>query len=256
MKDLLGYKDEYLSTKRGYNLLRLFAPMSCMICGEIDSSEEGPFCKECFEKFSAMLSMSCPICDGKREECECCELTGIKKVFFLFWYYKDVSSDMIKRVKYLGDKREISYLGYLISKAVKNEEFSGICFVPRTKKNIKRTGFDQSKLLAESVAFHLGLPLIECLGRKGRSAEQKKLSGADRRRNVKNKFFVDVEKLKFENGKIPSKILLIDDVVTTGSTVKECSYLLRKSGVKSVFVGAIAKTPTRKTRYKRKPKAK
>jgi len=230
--------------------------MPCMICGEIDSSEEGPFCKECFEKFSTLLSTPCPVCGGKREECECCELTGIKKVFFLFWYYKDISSDMIIKVKYLGDKREISYLGYLIAETVKEEEFSGVCFVPRMKNNIKKLGFDQAKLLAESVAFHLGLPIVDCIGRKGRSAEQKKLSGADRRRNVKNKFFVDAEKLKFENGKIPSKLLLIDDVVTTGSTVKECSYLLRKVGVKSVYVGAIAKTPTRKTRYKRKPKAK
>ena len=255
----MGYKDEYLSTKRGYNLLRFFNPLPCMTCNEMEFVESGPFCEECYEQFEKILMSSCSMCGGDKDECKCFNISGIKKMYFLFWYERIRGAYFVSKIKYGGDHRYISYFGKLIAEEIMKREskilFDGVCFVPRSPKNVKERGFDQSKLLAESVAYYLGLPVLNCLKRVGKAEEQKKLSGGERRLNVKNKFDVSFAHLVNEHGEIPSKVLLIDDVVTTGSTIRECSYHLRKSSVRSVFVGAIASTPVRKykkRRYKRK----
>ncbi len=259
MKDFFGYKDEYLATQKGYNLMRFINPIPCMVCGDMEFIEHGPFCHECFEKFTDLLNSYCPVCGGDKNECLCTSVNGIKKMYFLFWYDKRWSADFVSKIKYEGDYRYVSYFGKLIADNIKENmgkmNFSGVCFVPRSRENFNKRGFDQARLMAESVAYHLQIPLLDCLKRFGKSDEQKKLSGYERRKNVKNKFFVDYKGLVNENGEIPSKVLLIDDVITTGATVRECAYLLRKSGVRSVFVGAIAKTSLKKYkkgRYKKK----
>ncbi len=259
MKDFFVYNDQFLSTKKWYSLLKWFVPLSCMICKETDISKEGPFCNECLQKFKELFSKPCTFCGESPYNCQCFKTNGIKDLFFLFWYDGLLSADIIAIIKYRGERRYASYFGKLIAERIKekspNIKLDGVCFVPRSPNNIRKRGFDQSKLLAESVSYYLGVPLLPCIIRKGKSSEQKKLSGEERRKNVKNKFRVKIENLVFESGEIPSKILLIDDIITTGSTVKECSYLLGKSGVRNVYVGAIAKTPAkrpRKKRYRRK----
>jgi competence protein ComFC len=259
MKDFLGYKDSFLALKKRYNLLRFFSPTPCMICGEIDSVDEGPFCKECYREFVALFNNPCPLCGGDREECECFAIKGTKGISFLFWYDNELSKKVLLTAKYKGDERYISYFGELIAKNIKSQfnkvSFDGVCFVPRSKENINSRGFDQSKILAESISYHLNVPVLKALVRSGKSEEQKKLSGQERRKNVKNKFVVDYYGLANSDGVIPSQILLIDDVITTGSTILECSYLLRKAGVRNIYVASIAKTPlkrNKKKRYRRK----
>lgn len=261
MKDFLGYKDEYLSTKRGYNLFRFLAPLPCMICKEIDFVDEGPFCSSCYEKFEKLLYALCPMCAGDKRECICINVRGVDRLFFPLWYDKALGTKLVLNIKYLGEKRYVSYFGALIANVIKcereTEDFSCVCFVPRSKENIKSKGFDQSKILAESISYYLEIPLISCLKRTGKSEEQKKLSGEDRRKNVKNKFSIERHTLVDENGVVPKNVLLIDDIVTTGSTVRECAYLLKKWGVKHVYVGAVAVTPNRrrkKGRYRRSKK--
>ena len=250
MKDFLGYKDTYLSTKRWYNLLRLFSPLKCMFCGEVEFTDDGPFCPECYEKFLQLLSKPCPYCGCSGDECKCSVTAGVKKHFFMFWYHGEFVTEIVSKLKYDGEKRYITFLGELLAQKIKEScgkiNFTGICYVPRAKSSIKRIGFDQAKLLAECVAFYLNLPVFPCLERKKEGKEQKKLSGAERRKNIKQKYAVSINNLVNESGEIHSKLLLIDDVVTTGSTIQECSYILRRSGVSSVCVASIAKTPFKK----------
>jgi competence protein ComFC len=259
MKDLWGYKDEFLSTKRTYRILRIFSQLPCMVCRESGFIEDGPFCAECYEKVRQLYSAPCSICGEDKRKCQCVGIRGAKDYCFLFWYDSLLSSELVAKIKYLGERRYVSFFGKLLANEIGNLQSmrgcKGVCYVPRSKENIRMRGFDQSKLLAESIAFYLGLPLIHCIKRSGRSEEQKKLSGEERLKNVKNKFSMDYVQLVGEGGEIPSKLLLVDDVVTTGSTVKECTFLLRKSGVRNVIVASIAKTPQkrmRKKRYRRK----
>ncbi len=260
MRDFLGYKDLFLSTKKWYNILRLLSPTKCMICGDAESISEGPFCEDCYKKFEELLCVPCPFCGVDKEECECGKFPGIRQIVFLFWYRGDLSTGIVSKVKYLGERRNISYLGSIIARDVNKKlsavKLQGVCYVPRTANNIEKVGFDQSKLLAESVAFHLGIPVSHCIERRGRSGEQKKLSGEDRRRNVRNKFLINKKEMELVLGSKVKNLLLIDDVVTTGATIRECSYLLRKSGVSNMYAATVAKTPFKKRRYKRIKKIK
>lgn len=255
MKDFFGYVDEFLSSRKGYKFLRILNPTPCLVCGEMDFVEDGPLCKDCFEKLKGVLSALCPICHVTGEECICNKISGISRLFFAFWYETELSRVIVSKIKYAGDKRYLSYCGKLIADRVlcgdNDIKIDGVCYVPRARKNAKRIGFDQARFLAESVAFYLNVPLITCLKRTGKSEEQKKLSGIERLKNVKNKFRVNRKKLIDNAGKIPSRILLVDDVITTGATIKECSYLLRKAGVKKVYAACVAKTPLKRRRYKR-----
>ncbi len=230
-----------------------------MVCKETDVSNDAPFCTECYNNFKELFFKPCIICGNSTDNCQCFKPQGIKELFFLFWYDGLLSSDIISTIKYRGERRYTSYFGKLIADRIKAKspslKLDGVCYVPRSLNNIRKRGFDQSKLMAESVSYYLNVPLLHCIKRKGKSEEQKKLSGEERRKNVKNKFFIKLGNLIFESGEIPSNILLIDDVITTGSTIKECVYLLNKMGVRNVFVGAIAKTPLqrrKKRSYKRK----
>jgi ComF family protein len=258
MKDFLGYVDPYLSTKKGYNLLRLFSPTKCMICGEIDSIDEGPFCEKCHNTFLDICSTTCKKCGETNGNCKCVKYHGIDEAISVFWYDKIKCFEIITWVKYAGEKRYISYLGMLLAKKIQNskipKKFDAICYVPRTMENLKKRGFDQSKILAETISFYLKIPIVPCLKRKGKSAEQKKLSGKERVKNVRNKYRVDKKLLSDKYGVLPRRILLIDDVITTGSTITECSYLLRKAGVRHVYVAALSESAFRKTTYKRKKK--
>jgi competence protein ComFC len=257
IKDFFGYIDDFLSTKKGYKFLRILNPTPCFVCGEIAFVDEGPLCLECYEKFSSLLTAVCPFCHAYADECECNKISGIEEIFFAFWYETALSRKIVSKLKYAGDRRQLSYCGKLISQKVLSCEtdlkIDAVCYAPRSKRNEKKIGFDQAKFLAESVAFYLNVPLLHCLERTGRSAEQKKLSGIERMKNVKNKFRVNHKRLKGYGMKPPARLLLVDDVITTGATIRECSYFLRKAGVKKVYAACVAKTPLKrkKKRYKK-----
>ena len=116
------------------------------------------------------------------------------------------------------------------------KEYTGVTYVPRSRKNIRRYGYDQSRIMAEEISKIYNIPLLELLGRrKGR--DQKLLSIKDRFRTSKEKYEprnIPEEKYK--------KILLLDDICTTGATIKACAEILRKNSANHVVPLVIAKT--------------
>ena len=99
-------------------------------------------------------------------------------------------------------------------------------------------GGDQSKLIAAGVAEGLEIPLKPLLARREkRASDQKLLDAVERRKNVKNTFFPAKEAADYR------RVLLVDDVTTTGSTIDECADILREAGVKQVVKAVLARTP-------------
>ncbi len=96
-------------------------------------------------------------------------------------------------------------------------------------------GFNQSALLGESLAKKLGLNYREVLKRVKKTKPQVSLKGADRRENIKGAFELVI------NSKLTGNYLLIDDVWTTGSTVKECCHILKRAGAKQVWALTLAR---------------
>jgi ComF family protein len=114
-----------------------------------------------------------------------------------------------------------------------------ICAVPLYKKRLKKRKYNQALLLAKSIAKKYQIKLIpDLLIRIKGGKYQIGLNKTARINNVKNAFKINdkyLSKIKNKN------ILIIDDVVTTGATIDNCSKILKKSGCKNVFAAVIAK---------------
>lgn len=112
-----------------------------------------------------------------------------------------------------------------------------ISWVPLSKLRQHKRGYNQAKLLAEGIAKSVDLPLAPCLVKtRNNPAQSKTKSAAERSRNV-----VGVYRLKDKVDVKGKNILLIDDVVTTGSTLSECARILRKAGANKVYCATIAR---------------
>lgn len=125
-------------------------------------------------------------------------------------------------------------LALLMTAAVGNDcgylSANGICFVPCTRDRERKRGCNPAKLLAEIISVHFGIPLMDCLYKKKRVPDQDSLTLDERRSNVEGAFGV-VPGLK-----PPPELVLVDDVVTTGSTALNCASALISSGVSNVMV--------------------
>lgn len=107
--------------------------------------------------------------------------------------------------------------------------------VPLHAKRQKWRGFNQSEILARVFAIKYSLKINDCLIRKINNKPQAKLTAEERRKNIENCFSLKAE--SDLSGKI---VLLIDDVVTTGSTMNECARVLKVAGAKEVWGLAVA----------------
>lgn len=108
--------------------------------------------------------------------------------------------------------------------------------VPLHPKRQRERGFNQSALLGKMIAQKLGLGYLEALKRVKHTKPQVGLESWQRKKNIKNAFSVDT-KYNIQN----TSILLIDDVWTTGSTLKECCFFLKKGGAKKVWATTLAR---------------
>jgi ComF family protein len=112
-----------------------------------------------------------------------------------------------------------------------------IVAVPLYQKKLSSRGFNQAILLGEIFSQRLNIPLDRRSLRRSRWTEpQVNLAAVDRRMNVKGAFSIHDSSLLKDR-----RILLVDDVLTTGSTVEECSRVLKASGVSDVTVITVAR---------------
>ncbi|HOJ35800.1 MAG TPA: phosphoribosyltransferase family protein, partial [Clostridiales bacterium] len=118
--------------------------------------------------------------------------------------------------------------------------FDCVCFVPESEDVLKERGYNQSRLLAESVSRHLNVPCGELLKKLYTTKPQRTLSAAERQGNVLGVFETNPEEITA--GK---KILLIDDIKTTGATLDECAKSLLIAGADRVFCAVAAVSPMR-----------
>ena len=125
-------------------------------------------------------------------------------------------------------------------------EVDCIVYVPLTKKSLFRRGYNQSRLLATALSKRVYTPVIYgAIVRVKSGSAQKGLTGEQRIENVKNAF--KVVKRESVKGK---KVLLVDDILTTGSTANEICRILLKAGATAVYVATVAsveyKTPEKR----------
>jgi ComF family protein len=218
------------------SLGKLIMPDKCMICGDV-TLLGAPVCAECMEKFCTLFDESCPVCKKERKERSCGKGGG-----FLFYYYTPVSKAVIAAVKHRLDRETADFIAELVYRSVKDDKkYDCIVYPPRTRKNIVKYGFDQAKEISSAIASKLCIKTVSAITRNKQAQEQKLLSASQRIKNARGMFTADREKLTGCR-----RVLLFDDVYTTGATVKACEYALRAAGVKEVRIFTIAFTPKSK----------
>lgn len=117
------------------------------------------------------------------------------------------------------------------------KKYDKITAVPISKKRLKTRGYNQSQLIAKEIARQTNLELVNnCIIKTKNIIEQSKLNREDREKNIKGVYQLKNKQL-IEN----KKILLIDDIYTTGSTVNECSKILRQGNPKEIGILVLAK---------------
>ena len=195
-------------------LLDLLFPPKCVFCGRLLTSGERDFCARCQRELPWLAGPEA-------------EQTG---EFFTLCAsplaYRDQVRDSIRRYKFKGRQGYHKAYGRLVAQCV-----------PLSDQRRRERGYDQAFLLASAAALELGEVAVETL-RKGRNTEAQ--SGLDddaaRRANVLGAYTaVDAELVE---GK---RVLLIDDVITTGATISECARILRTVGAGEVVCATLAR---------------
>lgn len=142
-------------------------------------------------------------------------------------------------LKYNADRRAADFFVRLALDACGVSGCDGVAYVPRDARRRRKYGFDQAKELAAAASRVLGVPLVSLLSRRRHGKAQKLLSAKERRANMKNRFYIGQEITEQEKFR---RLLIVDDVCTTGATVKACADILRGSVAKSVTAMCLART--------------
>lgn len=155
--------------------------------------------------------------------------------------YGDISRDLVLSLKYQGRRDGLSVLGGWMANAGRNLLTDADLIVPAPLHYFRliRRGFNQSVWLAAAVSRASGVKLsVDALKRTKATPIQGGLSAEGRRRNVQGAFKVRSSREKLIRGR---KILLIDDVLTTGATAEACTRALRRAGAACVDVVTLAR---------------
>ena len=218
--------------------LSIFFPRRCPICDEVIGYGE-KICDACAEKVLYVTEPSCKKC-GKQLENERQEYCGDcsrKKHYYeqgkaVFSYQKDMKLSMY-RFKYAG-RRE--YADFFAEEAIKRygkwlaqRKIEVIIPVPMHASKKRSRGYNQAEVFARALGRTMAIPVDgKLVIRIKNTKPQKSLNDKQRKDNLKGAFQVRTNIVKY------SKILLVDDIYTTGATVDAIAELLKKSGAKEV----------------------
>ncbi len=231
-------------------LKRAFIVRKCIICDDaISYNKKLPICEECHKYWISTLDILCDKCGYESEYCTCVSkrmLIGVDFITFCI-FYKSNSENPVNRIVY---KLKEEYIGevftfcadLMVAKtkkifAKRNLSISDyiVVYPKRRKKAILKYGYDHGREVARVFAKRLGLSFIDCFENSGKK-EQKTLDRRERYANAKHSYSLK------ENVDVKDKnFIIIDDVLTTGSTISACSTLLKERGAKSVVAVCFAK---------------
>jgi ComF family protein len=192
------------------------------------------FCVSCRTPFQNAFPLDA---DGR---CALCRfgLRGFDAAY-CFGSYEGVLRELIHLYKYGRVKTLARPLGALLAAALPREEcFDAVTPVPLHWRRQWQRGFNQSELLARTIARRCGVPVMHALKRVRPTVAQAGLSNTGRRQNVAAAF----RPRRVVQGK---RILLVDDVMTTGSTAAACALALKRAGAAKVALLTVARVDRR-----------
>ncbi len=208
------------------SLLELLFPPKCVLCGKLLGADETDLCHGC------------------RIDGPVCPVSGNKLSFLdswvAVWHYEGFVRKSILRFKFYGRRGYAHAYGRLLAMKIQQEYPQGfdlITWITTGTFRRFRRGYDQVQLLANAVGQELGIQPVRLLKKVRNNRPQSRIQGeAQRRANVLLAYKV-ISPERIQN----KRILLLDDVITTGATVGECARILLTAGAREVHCGAVAR---------------
>ena len=225
-------------------LLNLIYPRRCPLCHGIVTPKGKAIHEDCLLKLSKIGSPKCYRC-GKpveMEEIEYCHDCSKKNFHYVrgfpLWIYNKELKQSIIQFKFKGKKE---YNDFYVAEYLKEykeqiQKLKADAFIPIPLHGAKlrKRGFNQAEIFADGIAREIQIPVIkDVLVRTKKTLPQKELDDKERILNLQRAFILS------ENQKVKlmglSKVILVDDIYTTGSTIEACTRVLLEAGVKEVY---------------------
>lgn len=241
-------------------LLNVLFPLKCPVCGTLTEGESARLCPDCIRKLEEETALCCPLCGETADACRCLpeslsrhctELDG--RTHLCVGFYSPgktelVLSRLIYSLKQCPDdaasriaaRMLAAPLSRLLHTAGEDPRQWTVVYPPRSAAKKAEMGFDHAERLTKHLAKALGTPRAHAFRRRG-GKEQKTLNEQQRYQNIHHSL-----KLCHPKKYSGQKILLVDDVLTSGATLSHCAELLRKAGAEKVFCVTVLKTLPRR----------
>jgi len=222
-------------------LYTLLFPSRCPICdAPSGDSDYPPLCSSCWGGIAPYAGPRCEICGTPfpSEHGKVCGECIIKrppfKKAFSYALYGGAIEEAVKGLKFSKLKKLSGPLGKFVT-TLPLPEADGIAAVPLSKKGLLARGFNQSLLIGKELSRARGVPLFpNALIKIRETKPQALLPKKERLANLKGAFRAE--------GELAGKtVILVDDVMTTGATLAECSKALLKAGAEEVFAVTVAR---------------
>lgn len=209
-------------------LLDLIYPPRCAFCRRLLDRQEKGVCRFCRPKLPYVPA------DGQVQH-----FRNVDKCLSPLYYHGSVK-DSLHRYKFGGATAYADIYSEFIVKCIDENQIScdSITWVPLSRRRLRKRGYDQAELLAELIAKHLGQRPVRLLKKLRDTPPQSQTGSAEKRRaNIAGAYAcLHPEQVQ---GK---RILLVDDIVTTGATLSEAAKVLKKAGAKEVICATLARS--------------
>lgn len=217
-------------------------PPRCLLCGR-PTARLNILCDDCIETLPPLEGPRCsqcqePLLDSSLDLCRAC---GTRERWFdralSLGPYEGAWGKLVRSLKFDKEVAVARFLSARMASFLQAEDPFGdidtVTYVPMTRSAVHARGFNQAKLLARELARHIHRPMTRLLVKEHKTLPQARLSARARRENLRGAF----RPIRSVSG----RVLLVDDIFTTGSTVEECAHTLKNGGCEEVFVLTVAR---------------
>ena len=222
--------------------LAVLFPPHCLLCGK-PTARLNIVCDGCIADLPHLAGPRCSQCQELLADLslDLCRACGTRERWFdralSLGPYEGAWGELVRSLKFDREPAVARFLSARMANFLHTEDPFGdvdiITYVPMTRHAMRARGFNQAKLLARGLAKHIHRPMAQLLAKESETQPQARLSARARRENLRGAF----RTIRSVSG----KVLLVDDIFTTGSTVEECAHVLKSGGCEEVFVLTVAR---------------
>lgn len=225
------------------DFLDLLFPPVCGLCGQKADTPDRLVCQQCLDKIPGLPDPYCSHCRivlGESSTCPDCRNSSFP--VFTLGPYNESLKQLVHDLKFAGLKPLGPLMGRKIAGLISDRKislyFDYIIPIPLYPGRFYKRGYNQSEEIARGVSESLNVELLtDILYMSHKTRQQARLPAYKRISNIKDAFSVD-DSIQLED----KSVLLIDDVTTTGETLKEAARVLLEAGVSRIVAATIATT--------------